>query len=421
MTISKFIFASFVFALTNSGALGKKKHDHKSVVDTEVLHQGPASYSCPSGFDLNGKKCARKVIMPKMPFCQSGVLDGTNQCLDYFPAKQICPEGYIFEGSSCVIRKSAPRVPVCPPGFQISGALPVVDIGYDGHKDKKSGGAYGECVRNSNVPLDYICPPGTFQEGGHCVTRKHVPAIYYCGSQKHTLKGDRCVAVFSYDCSPDMPNLVEEGLPAAVHVVPLDGKSVIGPIGNIHGGKKHHLRALKKKKHVVDTFVPHKQAPANKDHYVVARQCQKHEDVPALKRCPNGSVPQGKDCVFVKIHELIAVCNALGDIHHCYHPEVAPAEYVCPTGFEDLGFGGYGHKDKKHGGYEGGCENVAIVPFKLMCATGLLVDGQCMIAHPAQFICQNEDGKGKHGASFDTHDCSYVEFAEPPPFLPLFA
>lgn len=324
--------AATLLLLSSSSALAAKKHT-KKIDTTEVLHKGPATYSCPPGFDLHGKKCSRILENPKVPFCSIGILED-GKCVDFRPTEQICPPGFTQTGEGCSHQNTAERIAICPTGYRLGDSKDVGISTITGSYGKKKGATpiaiTSECIREVTVPLVYFCPDGFTNSGHQCIATKGLEPLYYCDQKGYTLMGDRCTTTTHYDCSPDVP-------------APL----VQDQIGSIGIGFKH-LRVLGKKvKHhepMTPTFA--KQAPPQKEHFIVSQKCKKFEDVPALKKCPPNSVPDGKACIVTKVVDKLPKCPAMGSMDYCYDIEAVPANYICPPGFEDTSLFGLDMKKK---------------------------------------------------------------------------
>merc|ERR1712137_773951 len=347
-----------ISTLLATAVLGGKKHDN----NINVAAVGEPSYTCPNGFQLNGKICSRVNTQGMIPVCENGILNN-ELCEITVGPNETCTNGYSFDGQSCMRWEEFPPVIQCPPGFNLLN-------------DKKDGTT---CERAVQVPGLLVCPNGTVDHGKKCVSYSHVNPEYNCPNGS-ILEGQFCVNHETYDCSPTYAG------------------------GASHKKKSHHLRLLgeKKKKHGDkhgDEYIGSKgyQEERITD---IAMMCERSNYSAPHMKCPENAVLDGKQCKLANFADKI---QEKGMVTY----ELAEVEVFCPRG----DYCSHGKK-KHHGGKKHGeqCCVYDRKPTFLTCPSGHQLNAdqdRCVTYRPPVFICKDGKKKNKKG------QCSSMEYREP--------
>ncbi|EZG43817.1 putative oocyst wall protein [Gregarina niphandrodes] len=306
-----------------------------ALIGSAVAQKGRQSsdpvYTCPAGFNLNGKICERQTTAQPQLICHQGVLSGL-ECLTETPKSTRCPPGTLQSGKQCITSQEFPPVKVCPTGFVETLA---------------------GCEAQQPLPLIEVCEIGS-REGPECVTAETAP---YVVSQKcppgfeEAAKGG-CWKKTTYDCTPAFAG--KGGL-----------RGLIGELGV---------------------------APANAKAQVIKQTCERKEAAPYLtdKVCPAGFEDNGiNGCIKKHFHPVITKCSNGGAASQCFTTRTVPFEQECETGVMT---GKMCRIQKTVApetfcatGYDNGQACVQAHPTAPVCAPGLtLTGGLCVGSETAQ-------------------------------------
>jgi len=240
-------------------------------------------YSCPAGFNLNGKTCEKTITSAPQVVCNQGILQGL-ECVIETPKTARCPPGTIQQGKNCVQQISAPAQAFCPSGFIET---------------------FGGCEMTEQLPLIEVCEIGS-REGPQCATVDVAPynTQQFCppGFEEHAKGG--CWRTTTYDCTP-----LQRGK---------GGLALRGLIGK-EGGSS----------------APVTNAKVN----VIQQTCERKEGAAYIteRSCPGGFTDNGSGCMVKNYFPTTQRCSNGGPIEACFTTRAAPLNYTCPAGTQQNG------------------------------------------------------------------------------------
>lgn len=185
-----------------------KSSTTKPAVKPETTQGGeakPVTYTCPSGYTLNGTKCTKTATK------------------DATLVSETCPDGFDKNPTKCISQKNASTAkPTCPNGYtKRPGYLycyEKVQSGLDEYTCKNYPAIYvngqytnGSCYYGNSVELKYTCPSGYYvykiwgysgpvDESNKCRELKDFIKNYSCESG-YTLDGSKCVKTETIDAT----------------------------------------------------------------------------------------------------------------------------------------------------------------------------------------------------------------------------
>lgn len=341
----------FLNALIGSALAGKAKHS-----DVSVVSKGEPSYTCPMGFDLQGKKCLRYREDALIPVCEQGLLQGGKDaiCLMTDAPRRVCPEGFVEDGQGCIAWDTVNPLTRCPPHFEL----------VTGKKKEVF------CEKPVKVPGAFVCPQGTVEDGKGCVSYQYISPNWEC-PMGTVMEGHLCASYEEYDCSqPVFP------------------------------GKKDHHKLRRLGKHKEDHIVELGKGQSMETIIEVARRCKRTNYAQAIATCAPGTYSEGKQCKVVERFDY-------QETNPILTYETADVDSYCPEMFQwcpdskgkHSGFGG-----KKHSQ----CCQMHSAQWFHQCDVGYVLDGnQCVAySHPV-YVCKSGHKKSKKG------NCQAVEYREP--------
>lgn len=310
---------------------------------------GPASYACPEGFALDGKKCFQEYYEPVVKSCPAGFVNAGGKdmnCVQEADKVGACPPGSINSGKQCSVTESVPAIPFCPPGYYQNGK---------------------GCTQTVQLPVVQKCDVGKLI-GKQCLLedRAQILSETYCpAGYIQTSKG--CQKTVTYDCT--RPRQSKNGgygtAVGAVHGKPYETTHY----GNTYGGgyysnHKKHLRMLGEKKHDTHEIIDYgKDLLPPPSIEVISKQCERIEYAKPETRafCPPGYDQSGKGCVRLITSEPRSVCSNGGSAKECSTEKFAALQHQCPNGYSMNGKN---------------CSTTKAVPLNFACPIGFVETGK---------------------------------------------
>lgn len=321
---------SFLLALIGSAAAQSFYQGGKGAVSIAPRQQTEPVYSCPAGYNLNGKTCERQLTAPPVTLCQQGHLQG-DVCIIETEKQARCPPGTVLQGKQCVSTLQQPANRFCPFGFTetISG-----------------------CEANEQLPLIEICEIGN-REGPQCATVDLAPynVNQFCPPGFEEAAKGGCWRSTVYDCTP-----------------PQHGK------GGMAG-----LRGLAGKGGMT---VPVTNAKVN----VIKQTCERKEGAAYIsdRTCPAGFTDTGSGCMQKNYFPTTTRCSNGGPVEACFVVRNAPFQYDCPAGTQMQGQICLSHQVLPEEtfcaqGYDNGLTCLQQFPPVIRCDPGLQLSGNICV------------------------------------------
>jgi len=282
---------------------------------------GPAQYSCPTQFVLDGKKCFQEFAEPITQSCPIGFMNAGSakeiRCVQKTEKVGQCPAGSVMMGKKCVVTESVPAIPFCPPGFNKSGK---------------------GCSQVVQLPIVQKCDVGRLM-GKQCMLEDRAELIVetYCpAAYVQTARG--CQKTVTYDCT--RPRQTKKG-GVGSSVGAVTGRPYANRhYGNNYGGGYYanhkQLRMLGAKKHDDDIMFNYgKDTLPPPVIEVISKQCERIEYVKPEVRsfCPPSYSQNGKACSKLITSAPRDVCSNGGSSKDCSTEKLAPLQHQCPKGF----------------------------------------------------------------------------------------
>jgi len=282
-------------------------------------------YTCPLGYNLNGKTCEKQITASPNTICTQGVLRG-QECIIETPKQARCPPGTTLQGKQCIEQLQQPANKFCPPGFLET---------------------FNGCELTEQLPLVEICEIGS-REGPQCATVDLAPynTNKYCppGFEEHAKGG--CWKSTTYDCTP-----LQRGK---------GGMSLRGLIGKEEGMR----------------------LPVNPKVNVIQQTCERKEAAAFVtdRSCPAGFTDSGAACMLKNYHPTTTKCSNGGPLEACFTTRNAPYQFDCPLGTQAQGQLCFSQKSLPEErfcaiGYDNGANCLQTFQPQIVCEAGLTLSG----------------------------------------------
>lgn len=167
--------------------------DGSNYVPPTSVGRSNTELSCPAGYQLFGKHCAKSIVEAADLVCPTGYTltdDGT--CVRYTSKNSECPAGFENEEGLCRRHKVSAMVAACPNGFLMN-------------PDNV------RCTRTIEMPNVDVCPAGAIRKGDLCVVERTGAPTLAC-PDGFTLEGNQCRVEELYNCTPDFPPRLRSSL-----------------------------------------------------------------------------------------------------------------------------------------------------------------------------------------------------------------
>eukprot|EP00921_Rhytidocystis_pertsovi_P000003 GHVQ01000006.1.p1 GENE.GHVQ01000006.1~~GHVQ01000006.1.p1 ORF type:complete len:444 (+),score=36.25 GHVQ01000006.1:175-1506(+) len=338
-------------------------------------------YTCPEGYNQDGKECGKVVRSGPVESCPTGSVMTSAGCTVIRPVVLSCEEGFTKEcgkhhSSKCTCTQTIVEDKVrdaCP-----VGTIDSVDFQY--------------CSKTQLAPIVEKCPEGSSQNWHsswkhgvsanalECYVDEFLAPECSCSKGEPTTEGNKCVLEEVYDCTPESHTV------PSFHSRHLLAKKKLKAGQHLHGGNQ-------------GTHV-HEDGTSKAGHFtkeVLSRTCKRTKVLNPTCECPDGTTKTGMGNVFgkyaMKCRARTTVApekrcsidlSPVNDDEDCFQTKKVMPTYSCAEGFVNSCERNWLHHSEQ-------CKCVQINSGDVLtsCAEGFTeANGKCIKLVDSDFSCE---------------------------------